>query len=367
MRPRQDSWLVWRAFFFFLVLWNLLLDALSVCVEMVSNYHKAVNRPGHHIPILKACSLSVVIYVFDLCTCGFVIFSEVIYVFHLWPCAFSTSISKSCALGTASLRGISQVPCHSLHKQFGNRIPLEEGLFMNLKGIFDIVRVAPPLTSFLLIHSLQLFWRLRTSAYEIRYISTWRRKASMFSHADPVRIQFYKAFRKFPIQALWHSLMEAIHNVFAGLFVFQPTWWRWRGTCKFCNGDNIMSTTKIKTDFSSTSCQNLQSRSLCFWNSSNSWDTGNDASWRRRCSKRQPIFRHAMSHQPLARGSSIPFFPSCLLAFLCLEKKLSEKLKVLWFTLLRSNKRFEHLLGFENSLTICTHACKHARLRACQP
>jgi hypothetical protein len=56
-----------------------------------------------------------------------------------------------------------------------------------------------------------------------------------------------------------------------------------------------------------------------------------------------------------------------LLAFLCLEKKLSEKLKVSWFTLLRSNKRFEHLLGFENSLTICTHACKHARLRAYQP
>lgn len=40
--------------------------------------------------------------------------------------------------------------------------------------------------------------------------------------------------------------MEAIHNVFAALFVFQPTWWRWRGMCKFCNGDNIMSTTKIK-------------------------------------------------------------------------------------------------------------------------
>lgn len=367
MRPRQDSWLVWRAFFFFLVLWNLLLDALSVCVEMVSNYHKVVNRPGHHIPILKACSLLVVINVFDLCTCGFVIFSGVIYVFHLCPCAFFTSIRKSYALGTASLCGISQVPCHSLHEQFGSRIPLEEVLFMNLKGIFDIVRVAPPLTSFLLIHSLQLFWRLRTSAYEIRYISTWRQKASMFSHADPVRIQFCQAFRKFPIEALWHSLMEAIHNVFAALFVFQPTWWRWRGMCKFCNGDNIMSTTKIKMDFSSTSCQNLQSRSLCFWNSSTSWDTGNNASWRRRCSKRQPIFRHAMSHQPLARRSSIPFFPSCLLAFLCLEKKLSEKWKVLWFTLLRSNKRFEHLLGFENSLTICTHACKHARLRACQP
>jgi hypothetical protein len=137
-----------------------------LCVEMVSNYHTAVNRPGHHIPILKACSLLVVIYVFDLCTCGFVIFSGVIYVFHLCPCAFFTSIRKSYALGTASLCGISQVPCDSLHKQFGNRIPLEEGLFMNLKGIFDIVRVAPP-SFFLLIHSLQLFWRLCTSAYEI--------------------------------------------------------------------------------------------------------------------------------------------------------------------------------------------------------
>ncbi|KAH9536410.1 hypothetical protein CY35_17G106900 [Sphagnum magellanicum] len=80
---------------------------------------------------------------------------------------FFTSLRKSCALGTASLCGISQVPCHSLYEQFGNRIPLEEGLFMNLKGIFDIVRVAPPLTSFLLIHSLQLFWRLCTTAYEI--------------------------------------------------------------------------------------------------------------------------------------------------------------------------------------------------------
>lgn len=190
---------------------------------MVSNYHKVVNRPGHHIPILKACSLFVVINVFDLCTCGFVIFSGVIYVFHLCPCAFLTSIRKSYALGTASLCGISQVPCHSLHEQFGSRIPLEEVLFMNLKGIFDIVRVAPPLTSFLLIHSPQLFWRLCTSVYEIRYISTWRQKASMFSHADPVRIQFCQAFRKFPIEALWHSLMEAIHNVFAALFVFQPT------------------------------------------------------------------------------------------------------------------------------------------------
>ncbi len=131
----------------------------------MSNYYKAVNRPGHHIPIWKDSSLSVVIYVFDLCTCGFVLFSGVIYVFHLCPCAFFTSTRKSCALGTASLCGISQVPCHSLHEQFGNRIPLEEGFFMNLKGIFDIIRVAPPLTSFLLIQSLQLFWTLRTSAY----------------------------------------------------------------------------------------------------------------------------------------------------------------------------------------------------------
>jgi hypothetical protein len=94
---------------------------------------------------------------------------------------------------------------------------------MNLKGMFDIVRVAPPLISFLLMHSLQLFWRLGTSAYEIRYISAWRQKASMFSHADPVRIKFCQAFRKFPIQALRHSLMEAIHHAFAALFVFQPT------------------------------------------------------------------------------------------------------------------------------------------------
>jgi hypothetical protein len=49
-----------------------------------------------------------------------------------------------------------------------------------------------------------------------------------------------------------------------------------------------------------------------------------------------------------------------LLAFLCLKKSWLEHVKVLWFTLLRSNKRFEHLLGFENSLTICTHARKHA-------
>jgi hypothetical protein len=40
---------------------------------------------------------------------------------------------------------------------------------------------------------------------------------------------------------------------------------------------------------------------------------------------------------------------------------------VLWFTLLRSNKRFEHLLGFENSLTICTHASTQARTHVYVP